>query len=626
MSYTGDEQRRSNRTNYSLRNVPRRDYSRQLRGPPTSRSSTIVITNQETDMEQLAAALTELTRFQQEQQRQLEESQRQQEERRQQEEELRRQQEECRQQEEELRRQQNEMHQEQVRIMHEQHVEQMEAMSAALKADRDSTSAVHLKIAPYQEKEDIQDLLEAFEGIMKIQKVKETDWVLRLTPLLNGKARTVCTNFGPSTNYKGVKEAILDHHNINLERCQRQFRALTWTKDQEPAEWITNGMKLLNRWLLPDEGVDKVVDKIAVEQFINGLPQELRIWVASHKPDKPANIAELIESYDSAHARTNVEKTKFHPTSRPTTTRDLSNQWRRNRGISQASKERKPLSEMVCFKCNKKGHLARNCTEKTLHVQEECEKIRFFGEGEVNGRPVQKIQIDSGASRTVIDRSLVSQKDIGEESIKVTFGNGASGEYPLATVKVKFDGEEYDVKAAVVQDLAEEVLLGRDVPLHKHIVKRLPKREQMELLQQLANTNHIRIEEVAVEETALQVMTQAQKKKLDQGINNETQEEDEMQLEAGDAEEDETEEERTQDEDKETPEETETILEEFQFDDDMFGQSKSKIRTTRAERRELNVRWNQMKDISNNMQLKSEQEKDPDIQKWIQQEDPTRIK
>ena len=88
-----------------------------------------------------------------------------------------------------------------------------------------------------------------------------------------------------------------------------------------------------------------------------------------------------------------------------------------------------------------------------------------------------------------------------------------------------------------------------------------------------------------------------------------------MQLEAGDAEEDKTEEERTQDEDKETPEETETILEEFQFDDDKFGQSKSK----------LNVRWNRMKDISNSIQLKSEQ-KDPDIQKWIQQEDPTRIK
>ena len=76
----------------------------------------------------------------------------------------------------------------------------------------------------------------------------------------------------------------------------------------------------------------------------------------------------------------------------------------------------------------------------------------------------------------------------------------------------------------------------------------------MELLQQIANTNYIRIEEVAVEETALQVMIQALKKKLNPGINNEMQEEDDMQLEARVAEEDETKEERTQDEDKDTPE------------------------------------------------------------------------
>ena len=47
--------------------------------------------------------------------------------------------------------------------------------------------------------------------------------------------------------------------------------------------------------------------------------------------------------------------------------------------------------------------------------------------------------------------------------------------YPLAPVRVKIDEEEYCVKPAIVQDLAEEVLLGRDVPLHKHLVKRLPK-------------------------------------------------------------------------------------------------------------------------------------------------------
>ena len=36
---------------------------------------------------------------------------------------------------------------------------------------------------------------------------------------------------------------------------------------------------------------------------------------------------------------------------------------------------------------------------------------------------------------------------------------------------MKIDEEEYCVKVGIVQDLTEEVLLGRDVPLHKHMVK-----------------------------------------------------------------------------------------------------------------------------------------------------------
>ena len=64
---------------------------------------------------------------------------------------------------------------------------------------------------------------------------------------------------------------------------------------------------------------------------------------------------------------------------------------------------------------------------KTLHG-----KTSLFGEGEVNGQHIKRIQIDSGASRTVVKRSLISPSDIGEETIVVTFGNGTSGEYPLS--------------------------------------------------------------------------------------------------------------------------------------------------------------------------------------------------
>ena len=146
--------------------------------------------------------------------------------------------------------------------MHEQYLQPMEAMKGLLMEQE--VSIPHLKIAPYQLKEDIQDFLDAFEVIMKIQKVNKGNWVLRLTPLLSGKARTVCTNLGPTTVHEGVKKAILEHYDIISERCRKRFWAHTRTKDQEPVEWIAKiakGMKLARQWLLPDEGVDKVVNK-----------------------------------------------------------------------------------------------------------------------------------------------------------------------------------------------------------------------------------------------------------------------------------------------------------------------------------------------------------------------------
>ena len=192
--------------------------------------------------------------------------------------------------------------------MREQHKAQIGALREAMAERKDAAKASHLKIAPFEEKEDIQDFLDAFEGIMTIQEVGKAEWVLWLTPLLSGKARTVCTKLGPTVEYDGVKAAILEQYNVNEERCRRRFCGITWTWDQEPMTWITNGLKLLNRWLTADDGIDAIKDKIAVEQFINALPQGLRVWVASHDPKKPAEIARLIETYDSAHAIGQVER------------------------------------------------------------------------------------------------------------------------------------------------------------------------------------------------------------------------------------------------------------------------------------------------------------------------------
>ena len=146
--------------------------------------------------------------------------------------------------------------------------------------------------------------------------------------------------------------------------------------------------------------------------------------------------------------------------------------------------------------------------------------MNSFEEGEVNGQPVKRTQLDSGASRIVVNRSLISPTDIGKQTIVATFANGASGKYPLAPVKVKIDEKVYCVKAAILQDLVQEVLLGRDVPLHKHMVKCLPRGEQMELLHQLARDNEVKLDEKPEnDERALAVVARGQERRMAQLSN-----------------------------------------------------------------------------------------------------------
>ena len=97
-----------------------------------------------------------------------------------------------------------------------------ERMLEAMRGRR-PTVKPHITMALFEESEDIQDFLEAFEGIINIQKVDSLEWVLRLTRLLKGNAWTVCIDVGSMMDYEGVKKAILSQYSASPERCQKGF-------------------------------------------------------------------------------------------------------------------------------------------------------------------------------------------------------------------------------------------------------------------------------------------------------------------------------------------------------------------------------------------------------------------
>ena len=71
--------------------------------------------------------------------------------------------------------QQHEEHQEQVMTMHKQHQVQLDSVLSVIRDRCSSSHESHLKIAPFQETENVQDFLDAFEGIMWLQHVDERE-------------------------------------------------------------------------------------------------------------------------------------------------------------------------------------------------------------------------------------------------------------------------------------------------------------------------------------------------------------------------------------------------------------------------------------------------------------------
>ena len=66
---------------------------------------------------------------------------------------------------------------------------------------------------------------------------------------------------------------------------------------------------------------------------------------------------------------------------------------------------------------------------------------------------------------------------------------------------------------------------------------------------------------------------------------------------------------------------------EFPFDEELVEKPrKLRAHLTRAEKRRHNQQWTRPGGSTTTTQLKKEQEEDPEVQRWMTQEDPTRIK
>ena len=203
------------------------------------------------------------------------------------------------------------------------------------------------------------------------------------------------------------------------------------------------------------------MELVGIEQFLNGLPTEKRLWVFKKKPKTCIRAGELADEYEQARRKdippqqkSNKKGVKCHYCAK---TGHIEKDCRKKMADSK---------ENICFYCRKPGHLACHCPEKTgagsVMMGQELSK-GLLRAGTINGKVIQ-VLLHTGCSRTMVHRSLVpAQWMLEGQAVTIRSAHGETIHYPLAQVHLSKGKRLIKFNAAVSDTLPVTVLLGTDV-------------------------------------------------------------------------------------------------------------------------------------------------------------------
>ena len=237
--------------------------------------------------------------------------------------------------------------------------------------------------------------------------------------------------------------------------------------------------------------IEELRDLVVLEQLLNTLPEDARIFVKERKPRTSMEAGRLADDYIAARKDEAAEKGEEEkaPDRRQSLrcgkcrklghlARDCrQSQPKLEREKDKGEAARRPkrdLKDIECFNCHQKGHYASNCPSNALFCREKLpgkvgEQTRTGTEltrkGSVEGKAVNNILLDTGCSRTLVHQELVPRsKMLDGEAVAIRCAHGDTVLYPVALLQVVVGTRTMEVRAAVSETLPVDVLLGTDVP------------------------------------------------------------------------------------------------------------------------------------------------------------------
>ena len=132
---------------------------------------------------------------------------------------------------------------------------------------------------------DVEAYLTTFECVMPAYEVPRDRWSLNLASQLIGKAQqaNAAMDYSHIDDYVEVKAAILRRYAITEETYRQRFRTIRKSGNETYVELIVRLRDLANKWMRDCKSVEAVIEKLVVEQFMDGLPPQLCVWMLERR-------------------------------------------------------------------------------------------------------------------------------------------------------------------------------------------------------------------------------------------------------------------------------------------------------------------------------------------------------
>ena len=329
-----------------------------------------------------------------------------------------------------------------------------------------------VKLSKLTETDDVEAYLTTFERMMSVYEVDRARWAFKLAPQLTGRAQQAYAAMATEDagDYDKVKAAILKRYNINEETYRQRFRAAKKAASESHRDLLTKLKDLSQKWLKNyATSPEKVMDAVVMEQLIDTLSPEVKVWVRERKPGTSEEASQLADDYVQARKQSGGDKGKeslkqpvspglrrCHNCGKPGhLARDCRAPGSKQPGMTLRNEQRKPSrDDIVCYNCGQKGHISPKCPNNAFFCGTRNKRQGTKCHGVVEGRYVSDILLDTGCSRTLIRKELVPAKKVQEGYVvTIRCAHGDTVLYPLANVKLEVGGREVEVEAAISDTL-----------------------------------------------------------------------------------------------------------------------------------------------------------------------------